>query len=215
MERNIDHYIDSLIPARDDFFGAMEEAAHKDNIPIMEPAAMEVMLQFLRVMKPKKVLEVGTAIGYSALRMAQALPETEIITLERDEERAVQANEYIKKAGASDRITVVEGDALELADLTVRKGPYDAIFIDAAKGQYERFFSIYSGLLEEEGCIFSDNVLFRGLVAQEDTDTHPRRFRNMIKRMRSYNENLMARKEFVTTIIPVGDGLAISRKVIE
>ncbi|RWR15195.1 O-methyltransferase [Siminovitchia fortis] len=210
MDHLIDHYIESLLPRRSELFRQMEKFAEKEHVPIMEQTAIEVMLQFLRIQNPAKILEVGTAIGYSALRMADALPEAEIITIEKDPARAEQARNYIEAAGKDDRITVLEGDALELGERVTELGPYDAIFIDAAKGQYMKFFNMYSPLLRERGCIYSDNVLFRGYVAEEEVNQ--RRFRSLARKMKEFNRFLMGHDGYITTIIPVGDGLAVSKK---
>ncbi len=210
MDRSIDHYIESLLPPRNELFGEMEKVAEKEHIPIMEQMAIEVMLQFMRMQNPAKILEVGTAIGYSALRMADALPDVEIVTLEIDPVRAEQARKYFRKAGADGRITILEGDALELVDKVTERGPYDAIFIDAAKGQYMKFFNMYGPLLGDRGCIYSDNVLFRGYVAEEIVQQ--RRFRSLARKMKEFNRFLMEHEGYITTIIPVGDGLAVSKK---
>lgn len=210
MDHLIDHYIESLLPRRSELFRQMERFAEKEHVPIMEQTAIEVMLQFLRIQNPAKILEVGTAIGYSALRMADALPEAEVVTIEKDPARAEQARNFIGAAGKDDRITVLEGDALELGERVTELGPYDAIFIDAAKGQYMKFFNMYSPLLRERGCIYSDNVLFRGYVAEEEVKQ--RRFRSLARKMKEFNRFLMGHDGYITTIIPVGDGLAVSKK---
>src|SRR6476620_188223 len=126
-------YIESLIAKRPDFFLEMELYAVENHIPIMEIAGMEAMIQFLRIKQPKRILEIGTAIGYSALRMAHALPKTEIVTIERDEERAHLAKAYFQKFDNNGQIQLMKGDALETEELVAKQGPYDAIFIDAAK----------------------------------------------------------------------------------
>ncbi|RST73901.1 O-methyltransferase [Siminovitchia acidinfaciens] len=210
MNQSINHYLESLLPQRSKLFQEMEELAEKERVPIMEQTAIDVMLQFMRLQNPAKILEIGTAIGYSALRMADALPDTKITTIEIDPIRAAQAAQYIQDAGADGRITILEGDALELVERTSELGPYDAIFIDAAKGQYMKFFNMYSTLLTPAGCIYSDNVLFRGYVAEETVDN--RRFRSMARKMKDFNSFLMEHDGYISTIIPVGDGLAVSRK---
>ncbi|VEF47703.1 O-methyltransferase family 3 [Bacillus freudenreichii] len=210
MNQSINHYLESLLPRRNKLFQEMEELAGKERVPIMEQTAIAVMLQFMRIQNPVKILEIGTAIGYSALRMADALPDTKITTIEIDPIRAAQAAQYIQAAGADGRITILEGDALELVERTSELGPYDAIFIDAAKGQYMKFFNMYSTLLTPGGCIYSDNVLFRGYVAEETVDN--RRFRSMARKMKDFNSFLMDHDGYISTIIPVGDGLAVSKK---
>lgn len=210
MDNIIQRYIESLIKERPGLLGEMEVFAREHKVPIMEPAGIEAMLQIMRIQQPKRVLEIGTAIGYSALRMAQALPETEIITIEREEQRYKQALDYIKRSGSDDRITVLFGDALELTGEAEEKGPYDAIFIDAAKGQYMKFFEYYSAFLTDNGTIYTDNVLFKGYVAGVPAES--KRIINLVKKIQTYNQWLMNHPDFDTAIIPVGDGLAVSRK---
>lgn len=210
MDNQIKEYIESLIPQRSTFFQELEQFAKEHRVPIMEPSGIDVLLQILRIQEPKRILEIGTAIGYSALRMADAIPGSQIITIEMDETRFAQASENISRASCQEQITILKGNALELQDQVQALGPYDAIFIDAAKGQYVNFFELYSGLLTEKGCIYTDNVLFKGLVAGHITDQ--KRLIGIADKLKKYNEWLMERKDFITTIIPAGDGLAVSRK---
>ncbi|WP_071395856.1 O-methyltransferase [Bacillus tuaregi] len=206
----IQAYIENLIPDRPDFFIQMEAYASENNVPIMELAGMEAMLQFLRLTQPERILEVGTAIGYSALRMADALPNARITTIERDVERAALAQQYIKQLGKEEQIELIIGDALEVEADVASSSPYDVIFIDAAKGQYKKFFELYSGYLTEQGIIVTDNVLFKGLVAEEQIES--KRTANLVKKIRQFNEWLMKHSDYHTVIIPVGDGVAISKK---
>ncbi|GIN89710.1 caffeoyl-CoA O-methyltransferase [Siminovitchia terrae] len=210
MNQSISQYIESLLPSRNELFQEMESLAEKEHVPIMEQTAIDVMLQFMRMQNPVKILEIGTAIGYSALRMSEALPDAEIVTIEIDPNRAEQARKYIQASGKDGRINILEGDALELVEKVKEQGPYDAIFIDAAKGQYLKFFNMYGSMLNDRGCIYSDNVLFRGYVATETVDQ--RRFRSLARKMKEFNSFLMGHNDYITTIIPVGDGLAVSRK---
>lgn len=188
----------------------MEEYAQQHGVPIMESAGIETMLQLLRIQQPESILEVGTAIGYSALRMAFALPDTKIITLERDEERYSLAAEYIKAAGMQERITQIKGDALLLEPEASKYAPYDVIFIDAAKGQYRRFFELYSQSLKPGGLIITDNVLFKGLVYDEQ-GIESKRVRNLVKKIDEFNRWLAGHQGFDTVILPIGDGVAVSK----
>lgn len=202
-------YIESLIPERPEFFMNMEAYAIEHRVPIMEPAGMEAMLQTLRILEPKRILEVGTAIGYSALRMAYAVPDAEIVTIERDEERAQLAEQNFAEFGRG-QIHLLKGDALELEAEAAKYAPFDAVFIDAAKGQYKRFFELYSRYLTERGIIITDNVLFKGLVAEETIDH--KRTNGLVKKIKHFNEWLMSHPDYYTVILPVGDGVAISKK---
>lgn len=196
---------------RCELFQQMERVAKEERIPIMEPIGIETLLQMLRIQEPQTILEIGTAIGYSALRMADALPQTTVVTIEIDEKMVERAKVHIKKAQMEDRVIVLNGDALELFDQASAYGKYDAIFIDAAKGQYVKFFELYKKLLNERGCIYSDNVLFKSLVAKEATEN--KRLLGIAKKLNKYNEWLMNQADFYSTIIPAGDGIAVSKKL--
>ncbi|MGM0900173.1 MAG: O-methyltransferase [Bacillota bacterium] len=210
INEQLQEYIDLLIPARSGVLAEMEEYAKEHQVPIMEAAGIEAMLQILRIQKAENILEVGTAIGYSALRMAYALPDAKIITIERDEERLAKASVYIEKAGKGSQISIIPGDALETEKQASQHGPYDAIFIDAAKGQYKRFFEMYSAFLKPGGIVVTDNVLFKGLVATQDSPN--KRIRNLVKKIDDFNKWLMSNPDYDTVILPVGDGVAISVK---
>ena len=210
LDNAVNGYIESLIQQRNPLLSEMEEFAQKENVPIMELSGIETLLQVLRIQKPVRILEIGTAIGYSALRMADALPETEVVTLERDETRYRQAMEFVGRSSQKDQVTILFGDALEMEKEVEKNGPYDAIFIDAAKGQYKRFFEIYTAFLSNQGVIYSDNVLFKGMVAEEHVEN--KRIRQMVKKIKEYNDWLMNHPDYNTMIIPVGDGLAVSKR---
>lgn len=203
-------YIEGIIPARPELFQRMESYAKDHGVPIMELVGIEAMLQLLRIQQPKNILEVGTAIGYSALRMADALPNCKIVTIERDAERYELAEQYILEAGKETQILIIKGDALEAEPQVKEHGPFQAIFIDAAKGQYQRFFEMYSQYLDDYGVIITDNVLFKGLVCEEEIEN--KRTRNLVKKIDSFNRWLMNHPDFYTVILPVGDGVAISKK---
>ncbi|NNU83081.1 O-methyltransferase [Geobacillus sp. BMUD] len=204
-------YLQQLRPALDENIEEMEQYAYRHRIPIMDPMSMEVLLFILKLIKPRRILEIGTAIGYSAIRMAKALPDARIVTVEKDRERYERACFYIEKTNTERQIKAVLGDALAVVDDVAATAPFDALFIDAAKGQYERFFTLYEPFVVAGGLIISDNVLFKGLVAAE-MPADNRRLWNIAQKIRRYNEWLMSRSDYDTVIIPVGDGLAISKK---
>ncbi|MGD6967263.1 O-methyltransferase [Rossellomorea vietnamensis] len=210
MDNAVNGYIESLIKDRSELLSEMENFAEAEGVPIMELAGIETLLQHLRIQRPARVLEIGTAIGYSGLRMAEALPDAAIVSIERDENRYKQALDFIKRSPQNDQLDIIFGDALETVQKAESKGPFDALFIDAAKGQYQKFFDLYSPFLAEGGVIYSDNVLFKGMVAEENVEN--KRIRNMVKKLKSYNDWLMNHPDYHTVIIPVGDGLAVSRK---
>ncbi|MBD1382050.1 O-methyltransferase [Metabacillus arenae] len=205
-------YLESLLPKRSDEVSEIEQFAKDHDVPIMEPSAIAVLLQLLTLKKPGKILEIGAAIGYSSIRMAQTLPYTSIITIERDEQRYEEAMSNIQKLNLEGRISLIKGDALELYEIVKMNAPYDVLFIDAAKGQYKRFFELYEPLLSQSGMIVTDNVLFKGLVAGSIDHIESRRVRSLIKKIRHYNEWLNAHPDYQTTILPIGDGIAVSLK---
>jgi predicted O-methyltransferase YrrM len=203
-------YIEELIPGREPLFFEMENYAKENKVPIMELVGIEALLQFLRIQDSKKILEVGTAIGYSALRMAEALPSASIITIERDLERIQAAEEYMSRSKHGEQILLIKGDALEVEELVREQAPYDTTFVDAAKGQYKKFFEIYSKYLNVDGIIITDNVLFKGLVTESEIES--KRIRNLVKKIDGFNQWLMNHTDYHTVILPVGDGIAISKK---
>jgi predicted O-methyltransferase YrrM len=210
LNNELHSYIEKLIPERDLLFTEMETYARENNVPIMELAGIEALLQFLRIQDSKKILEVGTAIGYSALRMAEALPNTMIVTIERDLERIQVAEQYLGRSKHGEQIQLIQGDALEVEELVSEHAPYNAIFVDAAKGQYKKFFEMYSNYLDDDGIIITDNVLFKGLVTESEIES--KRIRNLVKKIDSFNQWLMNHPDYHTVILPVGDGIAISKK---
>ncbi|KAB7667352.1 O-methyltransferase [Bacillus sp. B1-b2] len=199
-----------MIPDRKKEFMEIEEYAKQQDVPIMELIGIETLLQLLRIQQPKKVLEIGTAIGYSALRMADAFPSSQIVSIERDDTRYLIAVENVKKFQKESQVILLKGDALEIEEEVKAYGPFDAIFIDAAKGQYQKFFHLYSKLLANNGVIYSDNILFHGLVAAEKVES--RNVRQLVRKINDYNKWLMENQEYYTAILPVGDGIAISKK---
>jgi predicted O-methyltransferase YrrM len=210
INEELQTYIENKIHPRTELLQEMEKYAKDEKVPIMELIGIEALLQILRLQNPGTILEVGAAIGYSALRISLALPKARIVTIERDEDRAKLAENYIQRAGKSNDILLIKGDALEVEEIIKAYGPFDAIFIDAAKGQYQRFFEIYSKFLNENGIIITDNILFKGLVSQENIEN--KRIRNLVKKIDQFNNWLMSHPDFDTAILPVGDGVAISKK---
>lgn len=212
MSTTINEYLVNLTPSRNALFTKMERYAKEHHVPIMDLIGMEALLQLFRIHNPSSILEIGSAIGYSSLRMSDALPNATIVTLERHPERIKTARSFIKEAGKEDVVTLLEGDALELVPSAEPYGPFDVIFIDAAKGQYVKFFELYSPLLREGGIIISDNVLYKGqVIVPEETISH-RRARALIRKIKHYNSWLMNHPNYHTVILPIGDGMAISKK---
>ncbi|MGB3261186.1 O-methyltransferase [Paenisporosarcina sp.] len=204
-------YITSHIKQRPSFLSNMEQFAKEQHIPIMEIVAIESLLQFLRLQQPKSILEIGSAIGYSAIRMTLALPEAVMTTIEKDEGRFQLASNYVKQAELTERIQLLQGDALEIDTNNFKLDQYDALFIDAAKGQYQRFFDKYSPLVPSGGVIYCDNMLMHGFT-EIDIKEVPRRKRTMVRNLQQFTSWLMNHEEYETTFLPIGDGITISIK---
>lgn len=207
MNDEVIQYIRGLVPERDELLTQMEQTAERDAIPILDLDTMQLFRVLLAALQPAAILEVGTAIGYSATVMARACGAS-IVTIERDPERAAQARENIRLAGLEHRITLHEGDAFDiLPDL---QGPFDLVFLDAAKGQYPNFLEVVLPLLRDGGILLSDNIFFQGLVTGPEFVKH--KLRTIVTRLRDYNQILANHPQLETAFIPVGDGLAISLK---
>ncbi|WP_243290646.1 O-methyltransferase [Bacillus sp. FJAT-47783] len=206
----IELYIQNLLPPVDQQIRDMELYASEHQVPIMEKTAISVMLSILKLHQPHHILEIGTAIGYSAIRMVKSLPDAKVVTVERDQERYEEAIRNIQNAKLENKITTLYGDAFDLIEDIKKHGPYDVLFIDAAKGQYQRFFESFEPLLSVKAVIITDNVLFKGLVVEENIES--KRIRSLVRKIKQYNEWLMNHPHYETTIIPVGDGVAVSIK---
>lgn len=187
----------------------MEEYAAEHHIPIINKNGRGVLVETVSEAQPQRVLEIGTAIGYSSLLIAQeAASDVAIVTLELDEERAATAIDFIARSPFSTQIHILLGDAGE--SLVGLQGPFDLVFIDAAKGQYPDYFRKVLPILAENGVIIADNVLFRGYV--RGTEESPRRYKTIVKRLREYIEMAEKMPGFTTEIYENGDGLAVSKR---
>lgn len=186
----------------------IKKKALENHIPIIMDDTLEVVGKILEKIKPKKILEIGTAVGYSAIRFSEYLNKNGYIdTIERDEERVKEANQNIKDLGLDEKIHIFEGDALEI--LPTLAGLYDVVFIDAAKGKYPIFLSEALRMLANNGIIIADNILYKGYVM---SDYNKHKQRTAVRGLREFLKNLNENENLTTEIIEVGDGLAISRK---
>lgn len=187
----------------------MEAYAQEHNVPIIKQAAADILLREAKAKRPLHILEVGTAIGYSALRMAEHLAQDgHITTIELSEERADLADSYIARSPYHDKITILRGDAADI--LPTLTDSYDFVFIDAAKGQYERYLDSIEARLTDGAVIAADNVLFRGYVLDENAEV-PRRFRTIVNRLRQFLAMLEANEDYTVDIYPEGDGIAVCK----
>lgn len=210
-DERMNAFIDSLDAGNTSFLNEIESEAKKTNVPIIRAQVQSLIKLLLAMQKPVSVLEVGCAIGFSALFMSEYAPEDcHITTIEKYEKRIPIAKENFKRAGREDKITLLEGDAAEI--LKELNGTYDFIFMDAAKGQYIHFLPDVVRLLKEGGLLVSDNVLQDGDVL-ESRFAVTRRNRTIHARMREYLYELTHHSLLETVILPVGDGSALSVKV--
>ena len=181
--------------------------ALENHIPIIMDDTLEVMEKYLIELKPKKILEIGTAVGYSAMCFSEYLQEGGYIdTIERDEERIAEAKENIKKVGVENKINIYEGDAVEI--LPTLNDKYDAVFIDAAKGKYPFFLKEALRMLKNNGIIFADNILYKGYVM---SDYNKHKQRTAVRNLREYIKEVSENPNLESEILEVGDGLAISK----
>lgn len=203
-------YIHSLETPESPLIEQIEQEALNTYVPIIRKETQSFLKVLLMMKKPVRVLEVGTAIGFSALLMCEYLPENgHITTIEKYEKRIPIARENFKRAGKGDRITLIEGDALEV--MRSLEGPFDFIFMDAAKGQYIHYMPEAIRLLSKDGVLMSDNVLQDGDII-ESRFAVERRNRTIHSRMREYLYELKHNDQLQTSIIPLGDGVALSVK---
>lgn len=212
-EERITTFINSFDRGLPPMLAELEAYAKETDVPIIRPQMQSLMKVLLTIQKPMRILEVGTAIGFSALLMAEYAPSgSHITTIEKYEKRIPLAKENFKKFKRENDITLIEGDAVEV--LKELEGPYDLIFMDAAKGQYINFLPDILRLLAPEGILLSDNVLQDGNVL-ESRFAVVRRDRTIHARMREYLSALKNHPDLVTDILPVGDGVTISVKKVK
>jgi predicted O-methyltransferase YrrM len=212
MEQNrITEYIRSLDRGHGELLDRIGREARADFVPIIRPETAAFLETLIAALKPLRILEVGTAVGYSALLMAGFMPEeAHITTIEKYEPRIPLARANFKEAGEEERITLLEGDAEEI--LKTLEGPYDFIFMDAAKGQYIHWLPMIEALMHEGSVLVSDNILQDGDVV-ESRFAVTRRNRTIHNRMRDYLYTLTHSDTLKTSIVPIGDGVTVSVKL--
>lgn len=184
----------------------MRDYADKNNVPIMSDDGLKYLLNYIRDNNIKNILEIGTAIGYSAIMMCCVALDITVTTIERDEKRYLEAVKNIKKAGMEDRITIIYKDAFDVS----LDDSFDLIFIDAAKAQNGRFFELFENNLRECGTIITDNMNFHGLVFEDESNIESRNLRQLVRKVKNYKEFLEDNTKYRTNFLDIGDGLAIS-----
>ena len=186
----------------------IKEYAIDNKIPIMNQEGIDFLATFIIKYQIKNILEVGTAIGYSSIMMTLCGPNIKVTTIERDEQRYLEAIKNIKKLNLEDRITLIFNDALK----TKIEGKYDLIFIDAAKAQNIKFFELFERNLKDGGFIITDNMYFHGLVNKSEKEIKSRNVRGIVRKIKDYITFLKNNDNYNTTIYDIGDGIAVSEK---
>lgn len=205
----MEDYIRGLIPERTGTLKEIEDFARENGVPIVQKET-GVFLEFMTSMKkPKKILELGTAVGFSSILMYESAGvEPDIVTIERDEEMIEMAKINLDRFNLRDKIKIEQGDCLEVLERLDDK--FDLIFMDAGKGHYNHFLPHCLRLLKDDGIIVADNVLFRGMVASQELVK--RRKITIVKRMRTYLDLVTQDESLITSVIPMGDGIAVTKR---
>jgi predicted O-methyltransferase YrrM len=208
LDERVERYLHELQPSRSEVMAELEAVAERDDVPIVHWETGRFLAVLCRSMDPV-VLEVGTAIGYSTLHMAEQLRSGRVITLELRADRAAQARDFFERAGVADRVDLREGDAQE----TIRsvEGPIDLLFVDAAKDEYERYIELAEPMLSERAVLVVDNMLMSGEVAlPEGADTQWRD--QSLRAARRLNAELLDSERWLACVLPIGDGIAFAAR---
>lgn len=190
-----------------DLFKEIEKYAEEKNVPIMQKRGIDFLCKIIEKSNVKSILEIGTAIGYSAIKMADVADDITVTSIERDQDKYMLAINNIKKAGMDKRIKLIYGDALD----TQIEGKYDLLFIDAAKAQYINFFNKFKDNLNDGGIIVSDNMNFHGMV-DNISEIKNRNTRQLVTKIKKYIDFLKTNEEYKTKFYKIGDGIAVTIK---
>jgi predicted O-methyltransferase YrrM len=209
LDERVERYLHELRPERSEVMAEMEAVAERDSVPIVLWETGRFLAALCRAMDPR-VLEVGTAIGYSTLHMAEQLDRGRVLTLELDPDRARQARGYFERAGVADRIELVEGNALET--IAGVEGPFDLLFVDAAKGEYPRYIELAEPKLSERALLVIDNLLMSGDVALPD-DAETRWSPDSLAAARRLNAELPRSDRWLACVLPIGDGVGLGARL--
>lgn len=205
----MEEYLRGLIGENKGVLKEIEDFAKENGVPIVQKEAGKFLEFMVSMKRPLKILELGTAIGYSSILMYNAAKTNpDIVTIERSQEMIKLAKENLKKFNLEDKITIKEGDCLEILENLDEE--FDLIFMDAGKGHYNHFLPHCLRLLKQDGIIIADNVLFRGMVPSDDLVK--RRKITIVKRMRTYLDMVSNDENLITSVIPMGDGIAITKR---
>ena len=202
-------YLRDTIPKSEGHILEMEKYAKANDVPISQPESIRMIEILLKLMNADEILEIGSAIGYSAIRMSRA-SDARVVTMELSDDMADIAEGNFKKAGLDKKIRLIRGDGKEVLSKMEGEGVFDVIFVDAAKGQYMDIFPDCERLLRRGGLLISDNILYKGMTATDELVV--RRKITIVRRLRAYLDMLKKNKNFSTAIVPIGDGVALSFK---
>ena len=205
----VEEHIRSLIPKNDELLSSMREYANINHIPIVEEETEKFIKFVIEIKRPKKVLELGTAIGYSAISFTENSTVENFKTVEIREDMVKIARENIKNKNLEDKIEIINMDAYEFL-LSMQDEKFDMIFIDAAKGQYEKYFNLAVNHLNKSGIIICDNVLFRGMISNQDLVV--RRKITIVKRLRKFLKYISESDIYTSSIVPIGDGVILIKR---
>jgi predicted O-methyltransferase YrrM len=209
LAEHVERYLHELRPTRSPVMREMEELAEREGIPIVHWETGRFLATVVRALDPELVLEVGTAIGYSTLHMAEQLEGGRIVTIERDVRRVVEAGEFLGRAGVADRVEIVDGDALHVIDEL--DGPFDLIFLDATKTEYQKYLDLAEPKAAERAVLVVDNVLMSGAVAMPDGAQTHWSAENLAS-ARAFNARLIDSERWLGAVLPIGDGVAFAAR---
>lgn len=199
-------YLERLLPPRDALLREMEERAEREDVPISDPEVGRLLGILARITGARRIVEVGTAIGYGALCLARGAPEARVISIDTDPERLATARGYLERGGVADRVELIEGPALEV--LARLQPPFDLAYVDAVKTEYRRYLDLLVPLVRVGGLIAVDNLLWQGKVAEPPAEDDAN-----ADALRAFNAYLMMHPQLQSVVLPFGDGLGLAAKV--
>jgi predicted O-methyltransferase YrrM len=209
LAEHVERYLRELRPERSPVMREMEELAEREHVPIVHWETGRFLATLVRALDPALVLEVGTAIGYSTLHMAEALGRGRIVTIERDPNRVVQARGFLERGGVAERVEIVQADALRAIEEL--DGPFDLIFLDATKTEYPKYLALADPKAAERAVLLVDNLMMSGDVALED-DSQARWSAENLATARAFNSQLVSSDRWLGTVLPIGDGVGFAAR---